>query len=90
MRYAFAILAALAAVIAQVALTDEWEVSVYSILVGAVALAVWYGGVGPGIVGVVLAWAGAAVFVVGDHDSLDMTPREAWGQWTVGLAVALE
>ena len=89
LRYAFAILAALAAVVAQVALTDEWEVSVYSILVGAVALAVWYGGVGPGIVGVVLAWAGAAVFVVGDHDSLDMTAREAWGQWTVGLAVAL-
>ena len=39
-RYAFAVLAALAALIAQVALTDEWEVSVYSILVGAVALAV--------------------------------------------------
>jgi serine phosphatase RsbU (regulator of sigma subunit)/anti-sigma regulatory factor (Ser/Thr protein kinase) len=89
LRYAFAVLAALAAVVAQVALTDEWEVSVYSILVGAVALAVWYGGVGPGIVGVVLAWAGAAVFVVADHDSLDMTRREAWAQWSVGLAVAV-
>src|SRR6476620_3446346 len=88
-RYAFAVLAALAAVLAQVALTDEWEVSVYSILVGAVALAVWYGGVGPGILGVVLAWSGAAVFVVADHDSLDMTQREAWIQWSVGLAVAL-
>ena len=77
------------AVVAQVALTDEWEVSVYSILVGAVALAVWYGGVGPGILGVVLAWSGAAVFVVADHDSLDMTQREAWIQWSVGLAVAL-
>ena len=89
LRYAFAVLAALAAVVAQVALTDEWKVSVYSILVGAVALAVWYGGVGPGIVGVVLAWAGAAVFVVADHDSLDMTRREAWAQWSVGLAVAV-
>ena len=59
-RYAFAVLAALVAVVLQFALTDEWEVSVYSILVGAVALAVWYGGVGPGIVGVVLAWGGAA------------------------------
>ena len=84
LRYAFAVLAALAAVMAQVVLTDEWEVSVYSVLVGAVALAVWYGGVGPGIVGLVIAWTGAAVFVVGDRDSLDMTRREAWVQWTVG------
>ena len=89
LRYAFAVLAALAAVMAQVVLTDEWEVSVYSVLVGAVALAVWYGGVGPGIVGLVIAWTGAAVFVVGERDSLDMTRREAWVQWTVGLAVAL-
>jgi len=43
-RYAFAVLAALAAVLAQVALTQEWEVSVYSVLVGAVALAVWWQG----------------------------------------------
>jgi len=88
-RYAVAVLAALAALMAQVALTHEWEVSVYSILVAAVALAVWYGGVGPGIVGVVLAWGGAALFVVREHDSLDMSRREAWAQWGVGLAVAL-
>jgi serine phosphatase RsbU (regulator of sigma subunit)/anti-sigma regulatory factor (Ser/Thr protein kinase) len=89
LRYAVAVLAALAAVVGQVLLTDEWEVSVYSILVGAVALAVWYGGVGPGIVGVVLAWAGAAVFVVGEHESLDMSRHEAWVQWAVALGVAL-
>ena len=59
LRYAFAFLATLAAVIAQVVLTDELKVSVYSILVGAVALAVWYGGFGPGIVGVIIGWAGA-------------------------------
>src|SRR6476659_9477443 len=76
-RYAFAVLAALAAVLAQVALTEEWEVSVYSVLVGAVALAVWYGGVGPG------------VFVVADSESLGMSRREAWVQWGVGLGVAL-
>jgi len=88
-RYGFAVLAALAAILAQVALTEEWEVSVYSVLVGAVALAVWYGGVGPGILGLALAWAGAAVFVVADSGSLDMSRREAWVQWGVGLAVAL-
>jgi serine phosphatase RsbU (regulator of sigma subunit)/anti-sigma regulatory factor (Ser/Thr protein kinase) len=88
-RYAFAVLAALAAVLAQVALTEEWEVSVYSVLVGAVALAVWYGGVGPGILGVALAWMGAAVFVVADSESLGMSRREAWVQWGVGLGVAL-
>ena len=88
-RYTFAVLAALAAVIAQVVLTDEWEVSVYSVLVGAVALTVWYGGVGPGIVSVVLAWGGAAVFVVAEHDSLDMSRGGAWAQWGIGLAVAV-
>jgi serine phosphatase RsbU (regulator of sigma subunit)/anti-sigma regulatory factor (Ser/Thr protein kinase) len=88
-RYAFAVLAALAAILAQVALTEEWEVSVYSVLVGAVALAVWYGGVGPGILGVALAWVGAAIFVVADSESLDMSRHEAWVQWGVGLAVAL-
>ena len=54
-RYGFACLAALAAVVAQVALTQEWKVSVYSVLVGAVALTAWYGGVGPGVLAVALA-----------------------------------
>ncbi|HET6684617.1 MAG TPA: SpoIIE family protein phosphatase [Gaiella sp.] len=88
-RYAFAVLAAVGAVLIQVVLSDEWNVSVYSILVGAVALTVWYGGVGPGIVCVVLAWAAAAAFVVAEHESLEMTRHEAWAQWWVGLAVAV-
>jgi serine phosphatase RsbU (regulator of sigma subunit)/anti-sigma regulatory factor (Ser/Thr protein kinase) len=87
-RYGFACLAALAAVVVQFALTQEWKVSVYSVLVGAVALTVWYGGVGPGVLAVVLGWSGAAVFVVGDRESLEMTTREAWVQWGVSLAVA--
>ena len=48
-RYGFACLAALAGIVAQVALTQEWKVSVYSVLVGAVVLTVWYGGAGPGV-----------------------------------------
>ncbi len=87
-RYGFACLAALAGIVAQVALTQEWKVSVYSVLVGAVVLTVWYGGVGPGVLAVVLQWTGAAIFVVGDRESLEMTTREAWVQWSVGLAVA--
>ena len=54
-----------------------------------VALAVWYGGVGPGVLGAVVAWAGAAIFVVAQHESLDMTQHEAWVQWAVSLGVAL-
>jgi serine phosphatase RsbU (regulator of sigma subunit)/anti-sigma regulatory factor (Ser/Thr protein kinase) len=87
-RYGFACLAALAGIVAQVALTQEWKVSVYSVLVGAVVLTVWYGGVGPGVLAVVLQWTGATIFVVGDRESLEMTTREAWVQWSVGLAVA--
>jgi serine phosphatase RsbU (regulator of sigma subunit)/anti-sigma regulatory factor (Ser/Thr protein kinase) len=87
-RYGFACLAALAGIVAQVALTHEWKVSVYSVLVGAVVLTVWYGGAGPGVLAVVLQWTGAAIFVVGDRESLEMTTREAWVQWGVALAVA--
>ena len=87
-RYGFACLAALAGIVAQVALTQEWQVSVYSVLVGAVVLVVWYGGVGPGVLAVVLEWTGAAIFVVGDRESLEMSTREAWVQWGVSLAVA--
>jgi serine phosphatase RsbU (regulator of sigma subunit)/anti-sigma regulatory factor (Ser/Thr protein kinase) len=87
-RYGFACLAALAGIVAQVALTQEWKVSVYSVLVGAVVLTVWYGGAGPGVLAVVLQWTGAAIFVVGDRESLEMTTREAWVQWGVALAVA--
>ena len=87
-RYGFACLAALAGIVAQVALTQEWKVSVYSVLVGAVALTVWYGGVGPGVLAVVLQWSGAAVFVVRDRESLEMSTREAWVRWGVSLAVA--
>jgi serine phosphatase RsbU (regulator of sigma subunit)/anti-sigma regulatory factor (Ser/Thr protein kinase) len=88
-RYAFAVLAAIGAVLAQVVLSDEWNVSVYSVLVGAVALSVWYGGVGPGIACVVLSWSAALAFVVGEHESLDMTRHEALAQGWVGLAVAV-
>ena len=86
-RYAFASLAALAGLVAQVALAQELEVSAYSVLVGAVALTVWYGGVRAGALTVVLAWTGAAVLVVSDHESLGMSLREAWIQWGVALAV---
>ena len=61
----------------------------YSILVGAVALAVWYGGFGPGFLSVIVGWAGAYLFVVRERADLGMTAREAWIQWGIALAVAL-
>jgi serine phosphatase RsbU (regulator of sigma subunit)/anti-sigma regulatory factor (Ser/Thr protein kinase) len=88
-RYAFGVVASVAGLAAQVVLTDEWEVSVYSILVGAVVLSVWYGGVGPGLLSIALCWTGALALVVADRDALDMSRSEAWGQWGVGLGVAL-
>jgi serine phosphatase RsbU (regulator of sigma subunit)/anti-sigma regulatory factor (Ser/Thr protein kinase) len=88
-RYAFGVLASITGLAAQVALTDKGTVSVYSILVGAVVLAVWYGGVGPGLLSVVLCWTGALLFVVEDHEELRMTSREAWSEWGIGLGVAL-
>ena len=88
-RVGFALAVSLAALAAQLALVRVWDISAYSILVGAVAVAVWYGGFVPGLVCAALTWAGAAVIVVANHEQLELTAREAWVQWAISLAVAL-
>jgi len=88
-RVGFALAVSLAALAAQLALVRVWDSSAYSILVGAVAVAVWYGGFVPGLVCAALTWAGAAVIVVANHEQLELTAREAWVQWAISLAVAL-
>ena len=85
----FALVAAAVALLAEVVLTQVWEISAYSILVGAVALAVWYGGIVPGLLCAVLAWAGAIPALVGEHGTLGLTVRESWIQWAISLGVAL-
>jgi serine phosphatase RsbU (regulator of sigma subunit)/anti-sigma regulatory factor (Ser/Thr protein kinase) len=85
----FALVAAVVALLAEVVLTQVWEISAYSILVGAVALAVWYGGVVTGLLCAALAWAGAIPALIGEHDTLGLTVRESWIQWSISLGVAL-
>jgi serine phosphatase RsbU (regulator of sigma subunit)/anti-sigma regulatory factor (Ser/Thr protein kinase) len=69
--------------------TDAVSAPAYSILVGVVALAVSYGGAGPGALCAALAWTAAIPFVVGGRESLNLTQREAWLNWMVTLAVAV-
>jgi serine phosphatase RsbU (regulator of sigma subunit)/anti-sigma regulatory factor (Ser/Thr protein kinase) len=88
-RLWFAVVAASGALLVELLLAEVWNVSSYAVPVGAVALAVWYGGVLPGLLCVGLTWAGSIAILVADHDSLDLTLRDSWIQWSVGLGVGL-
>jgi serine phosphatase RsbU (regulator of sigma subunit)/anti-sigma regulatory factor (Ser/Thr protein kinase) len=88
-RFGFAFAAAVVALLAMIAVTDGLEVPVYSILVGGVGLAAWYGGVSAGLFSVAVAWTAAAVLVVGDRRQIGMTASEAWVDWGISLAVAV-
>ncbi len=88
-RYALALAAALGSLAVLVELNRESNLSVYSIVVGAVAFAVWYGGIGPGLICAAVAWTGAALLVLGEDRPGHLSPSEAWAQWGISLTVAL-
>ncbi len=85
----FAVVAAAAGLLIQLGLLLFWDVAVYSIFVGAVALSVWYGGIPSGVLCTAVCWASAIVILVGDSARFDMTKREAWVQWSVSLVIAV-
>jgi serine phosphatase RsbU (regulator of sigma subunit)/anti-sigma regulatory factor (Ser/Thr protein kinase) len=88
-RLSFAVVAAAGALLLELLLTEAWDISSYAILVGAVALSVWYGGIVPGLLCAALSWAGAIAILVADHGSLELSLHDAWIQWGVALGVAL-
>jgi serine phosphatase RsbU (regulator of sigma subunit)/anti-sigma regulatory factor (Ser/Thr protein kinase) len=60
----------------------------YVLLVGAVALAVSYGGLGPGLVALALGWTVSWVAYLGEPGSLDVESEEEVLGWGISLAVA--
>ena len=85
---AFAVLAIGAGILTTVALEPVTGAPSYAILVGAVAVTVWYGGFRPGVVAVLLGWALAFVLFVGE-DALDTSSEEELVRWGVSLAAAM-
>jgi serine phosphatase RsbU (regulator of sigma subunit)/anti-sigma regulatory factor (Ser/Thr protein kinase) len=88
-RYAFGVVAASAAL----AMMGVFAVAVgdplYAFLVGAVAVTVWYGGFGPGLLVVFIGWTAGFGFFVGDAQLVDGgTDEELW-RWVASLVVGL-
>ena len=88
-RYLFAVTAAALAVLVIAALVEATDQPVYAPLIGAVVLAVWYGGVGPALTAVVVGWSLSLVFVVEPRGEVMPWSSEEITSWWVNLGAAL-
>jgi serine phosphatase RsbU (regulator of sigma subunit)/anti-sigma regulatory factor (Ser/Thr protein kinase) len=88
-RYGFAVAAALAALLTALLFVSLTDTPVYALLVGAVAVTVWYGGFGPGLLVVAIGWASSLVLFVGEPGSVDVGSEEDLLLWSAPLIVAL-
>jgi serine phosphatase RsbU (regulator of sigma subunit)/anti-sigma regulatory factor (Ser/Thr protein kinase) len=90
-RYGFAVVAALAGTLVTAALfqTTVSEQPIYAPMIGAVALTAWYGGFGPSLVTIALAWSGALWLFVDTHPWFDAGGSENVTRWWINLAVVL-
>ena len=84
LHYGFAVVGSGVGVAASALLAPN-EDPIYALLVGVVAVAIWYGGLGPGLTAVVVGW-GLELLVLYEDErvrGLEMT------RWPVTLAIAL-
>jgi serine phosphatase RsbU (regulator of sigma subunit)/anti-sigma regulatory factor (Ser/Thr protein kinase) len=88
-RYGFAVVAALAAVLTALVFVPFTDAPVYALLVGAVAVTVWYGGFVPGLLVVVIGWTASFVIFVGEPESVDAGGEDDLLRWSAPLVVAL-
>jgi len=86
-RYGVAIAAMLVALSSNGLFVQLDDAPSYVLLVGAVALAVAYGGLGPGIVALTLGWVVSFVAWVGEPGALDVDSEEEVLGWATSLAV---
>jgi serine phosphatase RsbU (regulator of sigma subunit)/anti-sigma regulatory factor (Ser/Thr protein kinase) len=88
-RYAFAVIAAFVSVAGMAVLESQVGSPIYALLVGAVAVTVWYGGFGPAVVVLVLGWMTTFVIFVGESDLPDGGSEEELLTWSTALVVGL-
>ena len=65
------------------------EAPLYSLLLGAVVVSVFYGGVGPGLVTTAIAWTVAPFMLVPSGTEAGLNSRNELWRWAIPLAVAL-
>ncbi len=89
MRYGIAVLCALAALVLARMLVPLADAPVYSLLVGAVAVSIWYGGFLPGLVTLCVGWAIGPFLLVASGSEAGFHSRDDVLRWAIPLAVAL-
>ncbi|HXG76163.1 MAG TPA: SpoIIE family protein phosphatase [Gaiellaceae bacterium] len=86
-RYLFAILLSLLALLLSVALLEVAEAPIFTTLLGAAALSVWYGGLGPGLAAIAVGWTASFWLLLEPRGEL-VGEGAAVLRWGVALAVA--
>jgi serine phosphatase RsbU (regulator of sigma subunit)/anti-sigma regulatory factor (Ser/Thr protein kinase) len=88
-RYGVAAISALSALLLARLIVPVADAPFYSILVGAVVVAVWYGGFLPGVFALVVAWAVAPFMLIAHDRPAGIHNRDDLLRWGVPLLVAL-
>ena len=88
MRYAVGIGLAMLGLAVTALVTSATDEPVFTVLIGMVAVAAWYGGLGPGVAAIVTGWFGGWWILLEPPTVLGAPPDEAVARWAVGLAAA--
>jgi serine phosphatase RsbU (regulator of sigma subunit)/anti-sigma regulatory factor (Ser/Thr protein kinase) len=90
-RYGVAVVAALAGILVTAALfqTTASDQPIYAPMIGAVALTAWYGGFGPSLLAIALAWSAALWLFVDTHPWFSAGGSENVTRWWINLVVVL-
>jgi K+-sensing histidine kinase KdpD len=89
LRYGTAAVLACASVAAVAALLPLTERATFTPMIGVVAVVVWYGGLGPGLLTIAIGWVGALFLLTEPRYSFTPSDRDEATRWAVSLAVAL-
>jgi serine phosphatase RsbU (regulator of sigma subunit)/anti-sigma regulatory factor (Ser/Thr protein kinase) len=88
-RYGFGSVVALVSFLTMLAFVPVIGEPIYAVLVGAVAVSVWYGGLGPGLLAVVMGWSLSFVVFFGDPATIDSGTDEDLLRWASAAIVGL-
>jgi serine phosphatase RsbU (regulator of sigma subunit)/anti-sigma regulatory factor (Ser/Thr protein kinase) len=88
-RYGFGSVTALVAFVTMLMFVPVIDEPLYALVVGAVAVTVWYGGLGPGLFAVVIGWSLSFVVFVGEPASIDLNDDTGLIRWAASAIVGL-
>jgi serine phosphatase RsbU (regulator of sigma subunit)/anti-sigma regulatory factor (Ser/Thr protein kinase) len=91
-RYLFGLVATSVALVATL-LVLEAEIGgtepTYALLIAAIALTVWYGGLGPSLVALGVGWGAALLLIVEPRGEITLGHDEEMARWWLSLVVAI-